>query len=695
MSEYLVILHDAEPPTNQGRDQLRQELIAKLGISETDVSQMFESLPVILKENVSREHAEDFLKILESMGANVEILASSGSAAPSEGDTPLLQVSENEGLVSDSTEDDILAAPGESIEDLEEILNGMLAGPDSQAQETESLQVEPAVEQASSETFVMEPEPVEPKVAEQPKSTQAEDLEDLNKILEEELGLPGMDLSVEPENEQAGLDDAGLSTFSLDVEATDSDAGGLEAMFDEALASVEQAQESVKQEAQNAAPVQDEVAAVPDTGGLSLELDSAATSSEPEVEPDRVAEAEETVAEPKADTGLSFDLSLDDAPEQEHESALESALGDVNQLPDEDEEDPFAGLHLPGEGEEEQVDAFAKPAVVEEQQDEQSEDMPEEELANAFASAEIAAVDEPQDAKDTVVAEEQDSSTGQGANANAENESTEAAAQVEVKAKKKSKGSFKDSLKRRDVQIQIAGTLFVLILFVIAVKPDLVFPKKEQGLVLTAESTQKIIERKEQEAEQARLAAEKLAEVKPAIQRWGDNITLEDGTKISIDLLSDGNKILEFDFLYEGAEPEEITPEELVDGIDRPWVTKIHAKALSLAEVVERTTSKMKTPQKILIAESPARAKVSDLKGNSLFAGKVRVELVLEGTKKMKGKWKVTTSVTPEAVSDSEFHVKRLGSNSFELALNGSAELTPLTLTKSKKAKSKSKSRRK
>jgi hypothetical protein len=127
MSEYLVILHDAEPPTEQGREHLRKELTAKLGIGEDAVREMFESLPVILKEHVTREHAEDFLRVLETMGANVEILSSATSTGEYQaGETALLQVS-NMSLESLSLDAPDSGSEGnESLEDLENILNSML-----------------------------------------------------------------------------------------------------------------------------------------------------------------------------------------------------------------------------------------------------------------------------------------------------------------------------------------------------------------------------------------------------------------------------------------------------------------------------------------------------------------------------------------------------------------------------------------
>ncbi len=74
MSDYFVILHDAEPPTKEGRDALKKKLVAVLGVREESINAIFQSLPIVLKKQVRRIDAERYVEALKKLGADVEML---------------------------------------------------------------------------------------------------------------------------------------------------------------------------------------------------------------------------------------------------------------------------------------------------------------------------------------------------------------------------------------------------------------------------------------------------------------------------------------------------------------------------------------------------------------------------------------------------------------------------------------------
>jgi hypothetical protein len=74
MQLFFVILHDAVPPTSEGRASLSNKLINQLKLDSAAVEQIFKKLPVIIRRNISRVDAEKYVELLESLGASAEAL---------------------------------------------------------------------------------------------------------------------------------------------------------------------------------------------------------------------------------------------------------------------------------------------------------------------------------------------------------------------------------------------------------------------------------------------------------------------------------------------------------------------------------------------------------------------------------------------------------------------------------------------
>lgn len=75
MSQHLLILHDASDASRSGREKLAQKLADYLGLSSHAIEAMFTDLPVILRQGLSLEVAQQQKRKLEELGAIVEILA--------------------------------------------------------------------------------------------------------------------------------------------------------------------------------------------------------------------------------------------------------------------------------------------------------------------------------------------------------------------------------------------------------------------------------------------------------------------------------------------------------------------------------------------------------------------------------------------------------------------------------------------
>ncbi len=74
MQLFFVILHDAVPPTPEGRASLSGKLVERLKLDPAAVEQIFKTLPVIIRRNISQEDAEKYVRLLESLGASAEAL---------------------------------------------------------------------------------------------------------------------------------------------------------------------------------------------------------------------------------------------------------------------------------------------------------------------------------------------------------------------------------------------------------------------------------------------------------------------------------------------------------------------------------------------------------------------------------------------------------------------------------------------
>lgn len=71
---FLLILHDAKDGTESGRAELRAKLSSLLHLSPSALNAVFNSLPVIIKYDLSAEQSERFVQFFESVGAEVEAL---------------------------------------------------------------------------------------------------------------------------------------------------------------------------------------------------------------------------------------------------------------------------------------------------------------------------------------------------------------------------------------------------------------------------------------------------------------------------------------------------------------------------------------------------------------------------------------------------------------------------------------------
>ncbi len=90
MSQYTLILHDAKDSSEQGRDALKTVLESQLHISKDSLNTIFSSLPAILKQDLNKDQADNYLLVFEKLGANVELLAQDDS------DFDVIQLSDDE-----------------------------------------------------------------------------------------------------------------------------------------------------------------------------------------------------------------------------------------------------------------------------------------------------------------------------------------------------------------------------------------------------------------------------------------------------------------------------------------------------------------------------------------------------------------------------------------------------------------------
>ncbi|MCB0324250.1 MAG: hypothetical protein KDD69_11790 [Bdellovibrionales bacterium] len=79
MTSFIVILHDADPATSEGRERLKQNLRSQLGLETDRIEAIFASLPVILKEHLEQGDAESYVRVLEKLGATAEALPQASS----------------------------------------------------------------------------------------------------------------------------------------------------------------------------------------------------------------------------------------------------------------------------------------------------------------------------------------------------------------------------------------------------------------------------------------------------------------------------------------------------------------------------------------------------------------------------------------------------------------------------------------
>ena len=153
MGKYLIILHGSVPPTLEGEQQLRTRLIQELGCEPGSVDAMFDNLPAIIQNSLEAEQAQEYLKVLQAFGGDVEILeADSTGAFPAQTGAPqpdFLSAGSLDGsggssqsMVTSSDGGESLlefAAMEESVSDLLDILDHELDGEDTDAADAAAL----------------------------------------------------------------------------------------------------------------------------------------------------------------------------------------------------------------------------------------------------------------------------------------------------------------------------------------------------------------------------------------------------------------------------------------------------------------------------------------------------------------------------------------------------------------------------
>ncbi len=74
MSKFTLILHDAQDPSEQGRQALKNQLHSKLNLPVEALEEMFSTLPVIIKQDLNQDQANSYLDVFQKLGAMVELL---------------------------------------------------------------------------------------------------------------------------------------------------------------------------------------------------------------------------------------------------------------------------------------------------------------------------------------------------------------------------------------------------------------------------------------------------------------------------------------------------------------------------------------------------------------------------------------------------------------------------------------------
>lgn len=70
-STYKVVLKNAEPPTIEGREQLKANMIVSLGLDELRASEIVDAMPITLREGLSDAEAQNFAGVLRELGSLV------------------------------------------------------------------------------------------------------------------------------------------------------------------------------------------------------------------------------------------------------------------------------------------------------------------------------------------------------------------------------------------------------------------------------------------------------------------------------------------------------------------------------------------------------------------------------------------------------------------------------------------------
>lgn len=677
MSGYLVILHDAEPASDEGRATLKRELIEKLGIGTGAVEKMFSSLPVILKEDISRQHAEDYLRVLEALGANVEILSNSNDSDDSDEESSEQDFTESpdastreavseasrveldDYVQAASTEDDdSLGNPEDhSLEDLEGMLDDMLGPPPGTSADSSesSADIDPlmaALAEASAEKpFSVEDSFIDLTTADSAEASAGDGAALL--ATTKEPAKPSVSEGAQSVEDLEAL----LNNALQDKEAQDSESDGdgmasLEAELNKALVEVERAERNTA--AEPAAETGSPTLKAPATS-LSLELEESDESK-----PTR--------------SNIDFDANLDSSNGSSTSSeAQDEFRGDVFDLSNDSIQAVAASLDTP--------DKADKPVAASDSE-------------AADASADF-------DAYEKASAEAETTPVDPMATGNFAFSKKPAKKEIE----EGSEAAAPEADENEEVQIQVVAPWYVnrqllitriglgvilLLLVIVLARPELVFrpepssvrfdPAQVQALLLAAQS------------QAANLENGNKPQVAVAKEMIWTGSTNSNGLLSEGRITTKGDRVLNIEFELSTPRPPELTPEELVEGVERPWLRKVQASGVKVSEKVERVEGDSETPTTILIAETIARAYVDDSKGSSRFTALLRIELRRdipnpdssseeeqgkEVVNKLSGKWRIMTKGARD-IETTGLYLQKKSLNSYVLKVEGPIELEQL-----------------
>ncbi len=585
MSTFFVILHDADPANEEGRERLRENLESKLGLRPERIAQIFSSLPVILKEQMKEADADSYVRVLERLGASVEKLPENSSASTVVEQSSLAAESvveesaEEASSSSDAYELDMNA--DYSLEDLEGILDQALAadGEDSSGKDSsgeDSSELEFSFTETTDSIHTGPDKPVEQN--------------DLPDDVDE---FAGLELAPEPQVEESKLDQQLMTELSDSTASAEEEGATLEV-------------------------------STPDTNVL----DDAKNASE-------FVSAAETLS--NLSKSFEEDTELDDGESLENEllARLESGEAEENRISAEE-----LGEELNGE----------LKAPAEEAPKSESEQEAVKEDAKQLSDSQI------QRTSSSSGSTLSESASNQLAQAGAENEPEEsAAAQL---------------ISRATVWVGVA--VVVLGLATLVLKPEFLTGATEnEGSVRFDPAPGMLEALLKQQAEILGRSSADAGSLKsetpaPQVRRWAAVVNVgEADFSYSANLLTVNTSPAFMQFEASTRKPEELTAEELVAGVSRPWLQKISAPNIKIDTTAESDPENMTA-----FLEGSARGYLSDRGHRGRVLLQVKAKLSLAKDAQVKGfielrHGNVSEKLKEHKGDDTVFYVARADTESF------------------------------